>query len=252
MSNTNDLLPLSRPRALSPALLALLIQIAAWLPTLMLAWSGIPVLTAILTQGLLALLLARMLGMPGWWQLINLVFSPLAWLLAGSNIDPRWFLAGFLALAATSLGSLRSRVPLYLSSEHAIDAIAERLPKRPGIRVMDLGCGLGGLLSGLAKRRPDCELNGVEMAPLNWLVSRLRLGKRAHFGSLWQIDLGQYDVVYAYLSPAPMTRLWQKIQNEMRPGSLFISNSFAIPGVEPDETVELDDFNRSRLLLWRR
>jgi hypothetical protein len=92
------------------------------------------------------------------------------------------------------------------------------------------------------------------MAPLNWLVSRLRLGGKAkiRLGSLWDEDLSAYEVVYAYLSPAPMAQLWEKAVREMRPGSLFISNTFAVPGVEPDETVELNDLSHARLLIWRR
>lgn len=254
MSNiTNDLLHLKKPKALPPAFLALIVQLVAWLPALLLLGLGSPPLIAVPVQGIAAMLLSRMAGMPSWWQWINLIFSPLAWLATDSNIDSRWFLAGFLLLAATSLGSLLTRVPLYLSSHRATEALLALLPDRPGLRVMDLGSGLGSLLAGLASRRADLELHGVEMAPLNWLVSRLRLGASAdiRLGSLWNEDLSDYDAVYAYLSPAPMARLWEKAAREMKPGSLFISNSFAVPGVEPNEAVELHDMNRSRLLIWR-
>lgn len=226
---------------------------AAWLPGLLILALGGPITAAVLLQGGGAFFLSRRFGLPGWWQLINLFFFPLAWLVSDSGIDPRWYLAGFVALAATSLGSLRTRVPLYLSSRQAIEEIVRCLPERPGIKVVDLGCGLGGMLNGLARHRADIELHGVEMAPFNWLASRLRLGRRAQIrlGSLWQEDLSDYDVVYAYLSPAPMVRLWEKVRREMRPGSLFISNSFAVPGRKPDETVELHDLNDSSLLIWR-
>ncbi|OIO77646.1 MAG: hypothetical protein AUJ86_08235 [Hydrogenophilaceae bacterium CG1_02_62_390] len=236
-----------------PAVLALLLLLSAWLPVLPLLALGWPLPLLVAIQGILAALLSRWLGLPGWWQLINLLFCPLAWLAADSGIDRRWFLAGFALLAITSLGSLKTRVPLYLSSRRAVEEIAKRLPERPDVRVVDLGCGLGGLLMGLAATRADCRLSGVEMAPLNWLVSRLRLGRKANIrlGSLWREDLAGYDVVYAYLSPAPMARLWDKVRREMRPGSLFISNSFAVPGVAADETVALHDLTDSRLLIWR-
>jgi hypothetical protein len=52
--------------------------------------------------------------------------------------------------------------------------------------------------------------------------------------------LGDYDVVYAFLSPAPMPRLWEKVQAEMQPGNLFISNSFPVPGATPDRIIEVD------------
>ncbi len=253
MNDANNLLNLPSRRALPPAALAFLLLLAAWLPVLPLLALGWPLPLLVVGQGLLAALLSRWFGLPGWWQLINLLFCPLAWLAANSGIDRRWFLAGFALLAITSLGSLKTRVPLYLSSRRAVEEIAKRLPDRPGVRVIDLGCGLGGLLMGLAATRADSRLNGVEMAPLNWLVSRLRLGRKANIrlGSLWREDLAAYDVVYAYLSPAPMAQLWDKVRREMRPGSLFISNSFAVPGVAADETVALHDLTDSRLLIWR-
>lgn len=254
MSSTSDLLSTPRPPALPPALLALFLQVGAWLAILPLLALGLPLPPAILLQGGLAFMLARLVGMPGWWQLISLTFSPLAWLVAGNGIDPRWFLGAFILLLLTSAGSLLTRVPLYLSSDRAVEEVARLLPERPDLEIIDLGSGLGGMLSGLARKRSDLRLHGIEMAPLNWLVSRLRLWRRARIrlGSVWQQDLSGFDVVYAYLSPAPMPRLWQKVLAEMKPGSLFISNSFAIPGVEPDATVELHDLNHSRLLIWRR
>jgi len=239
-------------RRLPPALTSFLLLAAAWLPLLPLIAIGWPLATLVLIQGALALLLSRWFALPSWWQAINAVFCPLFWLVAQADLHPLWFLAGFALLALTSLGSLKTRVPLYLSSRQAVAAVAARAPE--GARVLDLGCGLGGWLAGLQALRPDLRLAGVEMAPLNWLASRLRLGGRAdiRLGSLWDVDLSHYDVVYAYLSPAPMARLWQKVETEMRPGGLFISNSFGVPGSEPDETVALNDLSQARLLIWRR
>lgn len=204
-------------------------------------------------EGLAAWAVTRGLGLPYWWQPINLLFFPLLGLALSSEVEPLWGMAAFVALALTSLGSLRSRVPLFLSSRQAIAALAQCIPERPGMRLIDLGCGLGGPLAGLSRLRPDLVLHGVEAAPLNWLVSWLRLRGRARIalGNLWDQDLSGFDVVYAYLSPTPMARLWEKACREMRPGSLLISNSFEIPGIAPDRVVVLDDLSRSRLLLWR-
>jgi len=242
---------------LPPALLALCAQItsalvvAAAAIALRESGSGLPLPLWIALAGLTAALLSRWLDLPAWWQIINLAFVPLLWLTLQSEINPAWFLAGLALLALTSLGAIRTRVPLYLSSPRAAKAVAARLPDHA--RVLDLGCGLGGPLARLSTLRPDASLHGVEAAPLNWLISRLRLLGRAQItlGSIWDTDLSGHDLVYAYLSPAPMPRLWQKARAEMRPGSLFISNTFAVPGVEPDEVVELHDLSHARLLIWR-
>lgn len=212
-----------------------------------------PRLLIALGEGALASLLSRLAGMPGWWQLINAVFLPAALTLNQYHIAASWYLLGFLALLLTSFGAVFTRVPLYLSSNAAHLEVEKRLDGMIQPKVIDLGCGLGGLLSHLARARPDARLHGADTAPLPWLVSSLRLGSQARirFSSLWDENLANYDVVYAYLSPAPMPRLWEKVQKEMRPGSLFISNTFAVPGIPPDETVELHDLSHARLLLWR-
>lgn len=245
-------------RQLPPALPALGLHLPLW-GVILAACHGLDsacgLSLAALTwiEGLAAWAVTRGLGLPRWWQPINLFFFPLLVLALWSEIEPAWAMAAFSALALTSLGSLRTRVPLFLSSRQAVAALARCIPERPGLRVIDLGCGLGGPLAGLARLRPDLILHGVEAAPLNWLISRLRLDGRARIalGSLWDEDLSRFDVVYAYLSPAPMARLWDKARREMRPGSLLISNSFEVPGVAPDHVIALDDLSRSRLLLWR-
>ncbi len=210
------------------------------------------VVVFVLLEGLLAALVSRRLGLPWWWQGINLLFMPLLALALALDGHPGWYLAGLALLALTSLGALTNRVPLYLSSRQAHQAVLERLPGGD-CRFLDLGSGLGGLLAHIARERPEVDLHGVETAPLSWLASRLRLGRKAslRLGSLWSEDLSRYDAVYAYLSPEPMPTLWEKVCREMRPGTLFISNTFTVPGHAPDEVVDLHDMSQGRLLVWR-
>jgi SAM-dependent methyltransferase len=242
--------------ALIPQLVALplTISIYAWLaaragPSAA-AWTGAGV------QGVTAALGSWLARQAGWWQAIHLLF-PLA-VLAGLmlEIPPGWYLAAFVLLAGVYWGVHRTQVPLYLSSRRAVEAVGGLLPDKAGPRFLDAGCGTGGLLVKLADRRPDAIFEGVEIAPLPYLVARFRsaVGRRnavIRVRSLWDVDLAGYDVVYAYLSPAPMVKLWHKAKREMRPGSLLVSNSFAVPGVPAHEVIPLNDLNRSALHLWR-
>lgn len=250
MSNT-DSVSAGWLQRLPPALLAALAHIPALALGALLLSAGTTPLPLLASIGLTAAAVAWLWKLPPWWRAINLLFVPLLGLALTWEIGPRWYLAGFVLLALTSLGAVRTRVPLYLSSRRAAEALAPRIPEQGSF--MDLGCGLGGPLARIRRLRPDVKLHGVESAPLNWLLARLRLAGRGRvrLGSLWAVDLGEYDVVYAYLSPAPMARLWEKARTEMRPGSLFISNSFPVPGVAPAETIELHDLSNARLLIWR-
>lgn len=102
--------------------------------------------------------------------------------------------------------------------------------------------------------RPDARFTGVENAPLTWLAGRLRTLRQPNcdwrWGDLWHIDLSQFHVVYAFLSPSPMAELWDKAVREMRPGAMFISNTFAVPGINADEIIEVDDARQTLLYCY--
>lgn len=245
-----------------PLLKALIAQSAALLLAFLLVfliaaatgWRFPLMLTALVQGGIAAAVSRYWLGMMAWWLPIQLLFMPA--LVAGLSLDlaPSWFLLGFLLLLAVYWGVFRSQVPLYLSSRAAWRALAEMLPERPEIRMIDLGSGLGGLLGFLGRTRPQGHFVGIEAAPLPFVLGWLRVrGKNCdmRYGSFWRHDLAGYDVVYAYLSPVPMADLWRKASAEMRPGSLFVSNTFAVPGIVPSETVQVDDFHASTLYIYR-
>ena len=65
---------------------------------------------------------------------------------------------------------------------------------------------------------------------------------------MWSIDLSGHDIVYAYLSPAPMPLLWEKARREMRAGSLLVSFRFVVPGVAPSRMI---DAGGNWLYVWR-
>lgn len=222
---------------------ALLLQGLALLGVMVLAvaWSEMPLGPAALLQGLLAALLSAWLGLPRWWWPIQFFFPLLLLSGAAAAIAPLWWALAFLALAAVYWSTWRTRVPLFLSGRRAWEEVAALLPAQP-VRVVDIGSGLGGLVLYLARQRPDCELSGIEIAPLPWLYSWLRArlgGSRARFllGDYRGLDLQSVDVLFAYLSPAAMPALWESVQGRLRPGALLLSYEFPVPGVPPALTV---------------
>lgn len=205
-------------------------------------------------EGCLVAVLSWRLGLPRWWWWIGLCFVPLA-MVAQSLAIPSWlWLLAFVLVALVFWRTDASRVPLYMSNSRTAASLVSTV-NGPDMRVIDLGCGDGSLLRHLARALPGCQFVGYEHAPLTWLWARVwSTGLRnldIRYGSFWAHDLGEYDLVYAFLSPAPMTRLWEKAQKEMGVGSRMVSNSFAVPDVQPTEVVEVDDRRQTSLFIYR-
>lgn len=253
--NTIDL---SRPgrATIPPVAKALCAQASAWVAVQTLA-AYLPggVFVVMVAQSVLAAAIGRGFGLASWWTVLNAAFPLLVSGAIEVSIDPRWYLGAFLSMAAVYWSTFRTQVPLFLSNQRAIHALAEVLPVGRPVRLLDVGCGTGTVLAGLANLRPADRLEGVEIAPLPYGIASLRARwSRGRFTvsrhDLWSESLAPYDVVYAFLSPVPMPALWRKVCAEMRPGTLFISNTFDVPGVAPDRVITLGDGRRA-LLVWR-
>jgi hypothetical protein len=227
------------------------LQGAAVIFVLSLAWpyygwqiGAIPWLQTTLAIGAVAFIFATLSHQPWWWRLMHAGFMPAVWLTQGLHIEPGWFLVAFIVLLLVYRGALSGQVPLYLSNKQTVAALAELVFERGPCRVLDLGSGLGSTTVPLADLLPDSHFTGYENAPLTWLLGRLLSLGRPNicwcWEDLWQARLGDFDVVYAFLSPAPMAKLWAKVEAEMKPGSLFISNTFPVPGITPERVVEVD------------
>jgi hypothetical protein len=248
----------------APAVRALLLQILAFLLTLATVWllarAGLAPswLGVTLVQGAWAAALSWRAGLASWWCAIQFLFPP-GLLLARQAADalslpPAAFLAIFLFMLLLYWSTFRTQVPYYPSGRAVWEEVARQLPADRPLRIVDIGSGLGGLVLELARRRPDCEVSGIELAPLPWLASRLRAvasHSRARFlrGDYESLNFGNYEVVFAYLSPAAMDKLWTKAEAEMKTGSVLISYEFAIAGREPDRRVVTAD-SRKILHIW--
>jgi hypothetical protein len=245
---------------LPPIFVAILLQAVALLGVSLAVHLGsilIPKLSFALSCGLMAALMSYFVGMAKWWLPIQLLFVPTLVVMLSLNLPPMYSLVAFSILLLVYWSTFRTQVPLYLSSRKVWQELETLLPDHGQFNFIDIGSGLGGVLVHLAGTHPEGRYEGVESAPLPFLASRLRIflggikNCRVHWGSFWAIDLGDYDVVFAYLSPVPMPDLWQKVHREMHPGSLFVSNTFEVPGQMPERVITVEDMHRSTLYIWR-
>ena len=206
-------------------------------------------------QGGVAAAAALTLRCDAWWIPIHLAFAPALYAATRLGLHPAWYFGAFLLLMLIYGSSFRTQVPLFLSNRETARVVAELLPEGKPFRLVDLGSGTGGLLRRLSKARPEASFVGIESAPLPYLFSRIASRRltncRVERGDFWQTGLGDFDVVYAFLSPVPMPRLWRKVKAEMKRGSLLVANSFPIQGARPERVIEVGDRRGTRLYLYR-
>ena len=216
----------------------------------------LPILMKLMVQALLAGMVSSLLRLPPWWLYIQLFFP---FLLAAALVLslPGWlYPVLFAALALTFWNSAGDRVPLYLSNKDTAAAVLAQIPASSQGQFMDLGCGPAGLLLTLAKARPDWRFIGVEASPALFLLARMRLAlsgcnnARLIRENFWNSNTSQADLIYTFLSPAPMPDLFARLSSTMKPGSRLISNSFSVPGHPADEIISLNDQRQTKLHLW--
>jgi hypothetical protein len=242
--------------ALTFLLQTIVVQIIA-AATVVLGWQALQNLSVLtLLSCTVAYAATSLLRLPPSWRLCNTML-PLAAAVSLAVELPSWvFLIAFIGMVAMYAPALWTRVPYYPTHRAAYALILAELPADRPFVFLDVGCGFGDLLFFLQSRRPLGTFIGYEIGLLPWIWGTIRtklLGKKSisiRFQDMWRASLTEYDFVYTFLSPAAMDRMWEKVSHEMRPGSVFITNTFQVHA-PADETVAIKDPRNSKLYIHR-
>ncbi|MBZ0258784.1 class I SAM-dependent methyltransferase [bacterium] len=148
---------------------------------------------------------------------------------------PEWVsLVLLLALAAPTLYGSWFGAPYIPSANKAIERALDLAQLKPGEAFIDLGCGDGRALRA-AKAR-GARAVGYEISLFMNLIARWRSGCEVRLSNFWQADLSDADVIYCYLTPKAMTRMEDEVWLNLKPGCRFVSYTFNMPTLAPDET----------------
>ena len=119
--------------------------------------------------------------------------------------------------------------------------IAEYSPEASNF--YDLGCGRGALAIRIKRAFPNLCVYGVDTSSIRIILATLRaLLLRADVRFLrkdiFDVNLGNADIVYTYLWYDTMPPLEKKLQKELKKGALVIANTSYFPNWEPIQQIE--------------
>lgn len=141
----------------------------------------------------------------------------------GAMLDPWWqYSCGYWEQAAN----------LAEAQEHKLRLICEKLDLRPGLRLLDIGCGWGGLAAYAARHY------GVEVVGITLSAEQLRLARRlwsdlplrfelCDYRQLRQLNCEPFDRVvsvgmYEHVGPRNARTFFNAVRQTLADGGLFL------------------------------
>jgi len=174
-----------------------------------------------------------------------------------SNFEFSILFVTFIVSLSLIWGSLRSGITPVPSSRKAKQAILKAAAQAPAGTIIELGSGWGTLALALAAQHPDREVIGYEISLVPWLFSLMRKKiKRLSNLSLQKKNFLRHELPPAslltcYLYPGGMEKLAEKIATERPAIEMLISNTFALPGMNPEQVIQLQDLYKSPIYVYR-
>jgi len=118
--------------------------------------------------------------------------------------------------------------------------IAKIVDLKPGQTFCELGAGNGRVSFYIAKKFPKSKVIAIELALPLFIIGKIKevFGFSNNISFKWrnlfQQDLSKVDVIYIFALPKPLdTKLREKFEKELKPGSRVVSYAFKMKSVEP-------------------
>ena len=136
--------------------------------------------------------------------------------------------------------------------------LPSRLPLRSNGRIYELGAGWVGVSCTLANHFYSIPVVGIEISPLPFIIAWVRNALvpkpnlKFVYGNFLNMDLSDAALVVCYLSRETLTKLTPKLERELAPEALIVSNTFGIPGWQILDTGRAQDLYKSPIYLYER
>lgn len=145
--------------------------------------------------------------------------------------------------------------PMPTSSLVAAELLSA-LPENIDGPIYELGAGWGTLAFPLAKKYPLNHIKAFENSLVPYCFCCLRKiifpqqNLSFYRSDFFKSPLNDASLVICYLFPKAMSKLKPKINLELQPCTLIVSNTFSIPGLKPLKIIELPDIYHSKIYIY--
>lgn len=126
-----------------------------------------------------------------------------------------------------------------------IDHIGLHMGNKTHFTIYELGSGWGGFCRKLATAFPDATIQGYEISPIPFAVSKIMqwfcFGVNYHInrGDFFEKNMADADVIICYLSPYHMQRFEREIWPTLKFGSHLYSQGFAMATLKQDDSIDV-------------
>jgi 2-polyprenyl-3-methyl-5-hydroxy-6-metoxy-1,4-benzoquinol methylase len=131
------------------------------------------------------------------------------------------------------------KTPFYPSSARELSALKQEIPQlfAENQKFMDVGSGDGRIVKWAALN--GMKAYGIEYNPFLSLFSRvftlnLSSKRKIYNTNYLKHNFSEYNIIYLYLFPEHINQISQKLFEELKPGSIIITNTFKISDTPAD------------------
>ncbi|MCF7831159.1 methyltransferase domain-containing protein [Candidatus Gracilibacteria bacterium] len=153
------------------------------------------------------------------------------------------------------IGLCVCHVPCVSTSQKMVKKMIGLANLKKGDITYDLGCGQGRIVFQVAKKGIKCT--GFEIVrPWVWLANlkkalfiKKEQKKLIEFkcADFFKEDLSKADVIFCYLWPSIMERLYKEKWQQLKKGTRIISHGFPILNLEP---IKIEKVGRTKIFVY--
>ena len=124
-----------------------------------------------------------------------------------------------------------AKVPYISTSRESINEVLKNINIKSTDIVYELGCGKAQFLFEVDKKYHPNKLVGIEISPLHILYAKVKakILKKSNMyfycKDFFEIDISEADIIYLYLVPKIINKIWEKIKKEAKPSCQIITLS---------------------------